>query len=327
MNSESSFKAAFGLRNRHLQTILPNLGIRPMVRPRLRRETLELEDGDFLHLDWLAEGDPDPGAPVLICLHGLEGSSRSNYAADLMRQAREARWHGLVMHFRGCSGTMNRLPRTYHAGATADLHPVLAHVRSRLPESRGIHAAGFSLGGNMLLKFLGETGADCPLVSAVTVSVPFDLLGASVTIDRGFARLYQWVLMRKMLTRVRQKASQLEGLIDLEKALASRTFVEFDDAVTAPLHGFSGYRDYYEQCSSIRFMHRIAIPTLVLHARDDPFLAPGFLPRADQVSPCVTLEYTEHGGHVGFVGQKKPWQPAMWLPRRMMEYFTSQDRD
>ncbi len=321
MIKTSNFRPARLLGNRHLQTILPNAGLRQPRRSNLRRETLELSDGDFLHLDWLADGARNEGAPLLMCLHGLEGSSQSNYAADLISQAEKAGWDALVMHFRGCSGTINRLPRSYHAGETTDLVAVLEHIRLRQPQPRQLFVAGYSLGGNMLLKHLGEQGQKSPIDAAVAVSVPFDLYGAALSIDKGLGRLYQYALMRKMKERVRAKRSDLCGLIDIELALKSRNFAEFDEHVTAPLHGFSGHRDYYNRCSSIHFMQGIATPTLVLHARDDPFLDPCYLPTEAHISDSVTVEYSAKGGHVGFVEQKKPWQPALWLPRRIMEYF------
>jgi predicted alpha/beta-fold hydrolase len=322
MIKTSDFQPASLLGNRHLQTILPNAGFRRPRRSNLERETLELSDGDFLHLDWLAGGAKKHGAPLLMCLHGLEGSSQSNYAADLIGQAKRSGWDAVVMHFRGCSGTTNRLPRSYHAGETTDLAAVLDHIRLRQPEPRRLFVAGYSLGGNMLLKYLGEQGHKSPIDAAVAVSVPFDLYGAALSIDKGFGRLYQYALMRKMKERVRTKRSVLCGLIDVERALKSRNFVEFDEHVTAPLHGFSGHRDYYNRCSSIHFMKSIATPTLVLHARDDPFLDQCYLPTEAHISDSVTIEYSANGGHVGFVIQKKPWQPALWLPRRIMEYFS-----
>jgi predicted alpha/beta-fold hydrolase len=322
MIKTSAFEPARLLGNRHLQTILPNAGLRRTRRSCLNRETLELPDGDFLHLDWLASGAKEHAAPLLLCLHGLEGSSQSNYAADLVFQAQNAGWNALVMHFRGCSGTVNRLPRSYHAGETADLLLVLEHIRKR--HQGPLFVAGYSLGGNMLLKHLGEQGHGSPIDAAVAVSVPFDLHGAALSIDKGFGRLYQYALMRKMKGRVRAKRSQLSGLIDVERALKTRNFTEFDEQVTAPLHGFLGYEDYYNRCSSIHFMKRIATPTLVLHARDDPFLDSTYLPTEEHISDLVTIEYSAKGGHVGFLGQKKPWQPALWLPRRIMEYFGEQ---
>jgi len=319
MIKTSTFQPARLLGNRHLQTILPNAGLRRPRHSCLNRETLELPDGDFLHLDWHADSASEHGAPLLMCLHGLEGSSQSNYAADLIYQAEKAGWNAVVMHFRGCSGIANRLPRSYHAGETADLKIVLEHIRKQHPGP--LFVAGYSLGGNMLLKHLGEQGNASPIDAAVAVSVPFNLHGAALSIDKGLGRLYQYALMRKMKERVRAKRSQLCDLIDVERAIKSRNFIEFDERVTAPLHGFSGYEDYYNRCSCIHFMRSIRTPTLVLHARDDPFLDPTYLPTEEHISDSVTIEYSANGGHVGFLGQKKPWQPALWLPRRIMEYF------
>ncbi len=320
----SSFHPAPLFKNRHLQTILPNLGSRRAYRGVLERETLELPDGDFLHLDWLKQDQPDPEQPLLLCLHGLEGSSRSNYAGDLIGEAQKAGWNAVVMHFRGCSGELNRLPRSYHGGDTADLASVLSHLRQTGPAHRKVFAAGYSLGGNLLLKYLGEQGSSSAIDAAAAISVPFDLYGAALTVDQGFSRRYQAYLMRKMLGRIRAKSHQVKGLIDLEKALNSQNFIEFDEYITAPLHGFKGHRDYYNRCSSIGFLKDIGVPTLVLHSRDDPFLNPRYLPTEDQISDSVRVEYSEHGGHVGFIAQKKPWQPMLWLPRRILQHFGEQ---
>lgn len=324
MITSSSFRPVPLLKNRHLQTILPNLGFRRAYRGVLQRETLELPDGDFLHLDWLKQDQPDPEQPLLLCLHGLEGSSRSNYAGDLVAEAEKAGWNAVVMHFRGCSGVPNRLPRSYHAGDTADLASVLAHLKQGRSGPSKIFATGYSLGGNLLLKYLGENGTSSAINAAAAISVPFDLYGAALTVEQGFSRQYQAYLMRKMLRRVRSKRHQVSGLIDLEKALKSRNFIEFDEYVTAPLHGFAGHRDYYNRCSSIGFLKEIAVPTLVLQSRDDPFLDPRYLPTEEQISESMTVEYSDYGGHVGFIAQKKPWQPMLWLPRRILQHFSEQ---
>jgi len=322
MIESSGFQPAVLLRNRHLQTILPNLGLRILRRPPLSREQLELPDGDFLHLDWLV-GGTDQSKPLLLCLHGLEGSSRSNYASDLLRVAGDAGWQAAVVHFRGCSGTLNRLNRSYHAGETADLAQVLEHVAQQRRFSR-LFAVGYSLGGNVLLKHLGEAGPASPLDAAVAVSVPFDLDGAARSISGGVSRLYQYLLMQKMKRRVRQKAGALAAVIDVPAALRSTGFAEFDELVTAPLHGFAGCKDYYARCSSRQFLGVIRKPTLILQARDDPFLDSRYLPSEGELADSVQLELSMHGGHVGFVGQKKPWQPYLWLPRRIFEFLRTQ---
>jgi len=300
----SNFRPVPWLKNRHLQTILPNLGFRRAYRGVLERETLELPDGDFLHLDWLKQDQKNPEQPLLLCLHGLEGSSRSNYAGDLIAEAEKAGWNAVVMHFRGCSGEPNRLPRSYHAGDTADLASVLKHLRKTGVGENKIFATGYSLGGNLLLKYLGEQGSSSAIDAAAAISVPFDLYGAALTVEQGFSQRYQAYLMRKMLGRVRSKSHQVEGLIDLEKALNSRNFIEFDEYVTAPLHGFEGHRDYYNRCSSIGFLKDIGVPTLVLHSRDDPFLHPRYLPTEEQISASTRVEFSDHGGHVVFIAQK-----------------------
>jgi len=310
------FVPAWWCRNAHLQTIWPVVA-RPLIRPLYRRERLELADGDFIDLDWF-DGHGDRGIAVL--LHGLEGSSRSHYIRSLACRLAAHGWDPLVMHFRGCSGTPNRLARGYHSGDTADLDHVIRMLRQRHPESRLV-AAGFSLGGNVLLKWSGEQGAACPLSAVVAVSVPFDLAVAARTLECGASRLYERWLLSHLRHSAQIKISH--GLIDLDAQRLRHldSFHAFDDYVTAPLHGFSGADDYYRRASCRSWLRRIRVQTLIVQARDDPFLAPDGLPTADQLSPAITFELSAHGGHVGFVSGRTPLRPHYWLDRRIPAFF------
>ncbi len=326
----SAFQPAWWLRSRHAQTLFPALCRRHVQLP-LRRQRLELPDGDFLDLDWaLPTSDQTPpadDAPLVLLLHGLQGSSRSSYIRGLLRALTAAGLRALVMHFRGCSGEMNRLPRSYHSGETTDLAYVVAELQTQHP-GVPLMAVGYSLGGNVLLKWLGETGSDNPLHAAVAVSVPYHLARAADDLNRGFARLYQRHLVTSLCRGLRRKRQLVPMLPELrDEAIGRlRSFWEFDDAVTAPLHGFAGVHDYYTRSSSGPYLRHIRVPTLLLHARDDPFMSPGALPTAEQLGPTVTFECSDRGGHVGFVAGGNPLRPRYWLEERIPGYLCEQVR-
>jgi uncharacterized protein len=294
MRVPADFRPAWWLPGAHLQTLIPNLLHRRGVP--LRRERLELPDGDFLDLDW---GPRRPGPSVLL-LHGLEGSSRSPYAAGLMRRLAAAGYQGIVMHFRGCSGEPNRLPRAYSAGETADIAFAVRSVRGHLPE-RPLAAIGISLGGNALLRWLGEAGEDCPVDTAIAISVPFDLARAAVRMERGFSRLYQWHLVGRLKRSVARKCGHMPMPVACNELRHLNSFRSFDDAVTAPLHGYKDVDDYYTRASCRPWLHRIRVPTLILHAENDPFMTPDVIPGVQELSDAVRLEVAAGGGHVGFM--------------------------
>jgi predicted alpha/beta-fold hydrolase len=320
----SDFRPARWLRNRHLQTIWPSLPLPGIPRPKLVRETLELPDGDVTVIDWLTDlPQTDQSSPLLIVLHGLESSAKSTYARQLLHAAGAHGWRAAVLHFRDCGDYCNRLPRRYHAGETQDLRYLLDKLR-RDGHSGPLVAAGFSLGGNVLLKYLGESGDETPLVAGVAVSVPLNLHVASIALSRGFSRVYQRYLLRRMKRSIRRKFNRFTAAFDWERALKARTFAEFDDAVTAPLHGFLNKDDYYDRCSSARYLDRITRPTLIVNALDDPFMTPDVVPDEGIVSDAVTLELSEAGGHVGFIEGGPPWHPRYYLPRRIIRFLESQ---
>jgi len=290
--------------------------MRRAPRPLLRRERLELPDGDFLDLDWNA----NLGGPVVLILHGLEGSSRSHYARALLELAHARGWRAALLHFRGCSGEPNRLARGYHSGETGDLTFVVDLLRHHHPATR-IAVVGFSLGGNVLLKWLGETGIRAPIDAAVAVSVPFILGDCADRLDRGFSRVYQWELMHRMRRSVARKQKRLALPLAIADLSQLHTFRDFDEHITAPLHGFRGASHYYDVSSCRQYLSGISCPTLIVHALDDPFMTPATAPTAAEISPSTTLELYPHGGHVGFVTGPSPWQPRYWLDERIPAFL------
>lgn len=312
------FKPAWWCRGAHLQTLWPYL-FRTVPVPDYRRERLELPDGDFIDVDWI---DGDNHAPIVILLHGLEGASDSHYIRAMCGRLGSIGLRCAVMHFRGCSGEPNRLARGYHSGDTADLAWFVDHLKQLSPAIT-LGAVGYSLGGNVLLKWCGETGKTCPLSFAVTVSVPFDLLVAADTLDSGLSRIYQWWLVRSLKRTTRRKMKR--GLLNYreEEIRPLKTFTEFDDKVTAPLHGFASATDYYRQSSSRPWLKKIRIPTLLLQAADDPFMNPAGIPRPEELSDSVYLEVYWHGGHVGFVSGSWPYNCKYWLDDRISDYVSS----
>ncbi|MCB1734257.1 MAG: hydrolase [Gammaproteobacteria bacterium] len=309
---ESNFVAPAWLRDPHLQTLYP-VGFRTRPDLSLRRERLELADGDFLDI---AYGGPETG-PILLMFHGLEGSLNSHYARPWMQTFHEAGWRTAFMHFRNCSGEPNRLPRAYHSGETGDIAHLIGTLHQREPDTT-LTAVGVSLGGNALLKYLGEHGTNTPLQKAIAVSVPFRLDRAADRMERGMSRLYQWHLLRHLRAHTREKFRHMRSPIDLAQLDAMTTFRRFDDQVTAPLHGFADVDDYYRRSSSRPFLRDIRIPTLILHAEDDPFMTPDAIPLEPELSPSVTLELSRHGGHVGFVAAGTN---RYWADRRIVRFL------
>ncbi|MBM3219774.1 MAG: alpha/beta fold hydrolase [Candidatus Rokubacteria bacterium] len=313
------FRPAWWCLNRHAQTIWGPLFRTERVP--LRRERVPLDDGDFVDLDWL-DGDAPPGAPLVLVLHGLEGSSGSHYVGGLLAGARVRGWRGVVLNFRSCSGELNRLPRFYHSGDTGDLDAIVRLLMAREPGGR-FGVTGISIGGNVLLKWLGERGPDAPaaLAGAVTISVPFDLTACAEVLDRGFAKLvYTANFMRTMRRKVLEKARAYPGFVNVAAVRRARTFAVYDSLVTAPLSGFADARDYWRRASSLPYLGAIARPTLLLNARDDPFIPAESLPKPQDLSPHVRLVVTPRGGHVGFV-EGSPWRCDSWAERRALDFL------
>lgn len=318
--SASDYIAPAWLPGGHVQTIYASLFIRvPPID--YRRERLELPDGDFLDFDWV---NGETQAPVVVLFHGLEGSSASLYARNLMRHVKARGWNGVVAHFRGTSGEDNRLPRAYFAGDSEEIERILRHIKTRYP-TQPLYAVGVSLGGNALLKWLGEGGeaARGLLSRAAGVSAPLDLTAAGYALDSGFNRYtYTARFLVTLKAKALRKAAQYPDLLDAEAIRAATTFREFDTLVTARLHGFVDADDYWFKVSSKPWLKSIRVPTLVLNARNDPFLPAEALPSKDEVSDVVTLEQPETGGHVAFPSGPFPGT-VEWLPQRLLQHFDS----
>jgi predicted alpha/beta-fold hydrolase len=322
--SNHGFHPAWWLPGPHAQSIGARW-LRSRSGVELRRERIELPDGDFIDVDWVARTrgfEPTDGCPLVLVLHGLEGSAQSGYALEMYRTLARRGFAAVGLNFRSCSGELNRLPRSYHSGETQDLRHVLQLLASRFP-GRAIGAVGFSLGGNVLVKYLGEEGKRGKegkrtgiLQAAAAVSVPYDLAAGSDHVERGFSRVYRAYLMRKLRRKIAAKRHLLAELIDVELALRAVTFREFDDAATAPLHGFRDADDYYRRSSSRRFIRHVVVPSLLINAEDDPFLPAACL-SAIEVEANSRLErvFTSAGGHVGFA-TGPPWAPRYWAEEK-----------
>jgi len=267
-------------------------------------------------------------APHLVILHGLEGTARSHYARGLFLEAASRGWAADLLLFRGCGGELNRAPRFYHSGETGDLDAVARKLLSANRRAPFLFA-GVSLGGNVLLKWLGELGQsiDRRIVAAAAVSVPFDLARAARYIDRGFSRVYQRHFLRSLRRKALAKLDVYPDLASRERIESARTLFEFDDAVTAPVHGFAGADDYYARSSSIRFLPSLRVRTLLLSAIDDPFLPAEVLDEVRRVAagnPKIEIEFLPKGGHVGFVSGQNPLRPLYYAERRVTQFFDAQ---
>jgi len=343
------------LPGRHSQTLYAAFWAR-YHRMAFVRERVDTPDGDFVDLDWsgpglfphrappgAAAGDPPAGrtaavrwmtpadwqalpqtagTPALILFHGLEGSSRSRYAQSIAQHFRARGWVVVVAHFRGCSGTPNRLARAYYSGDSDDVRFMLGAARARLPHARW-HAVGVSLGGNALLKYAGETGAaESTLVACAGVSVPVDLVAGGTCLSRGFVnrQIYTRAFLHTMKVKVLEKAKRFPGAIDVLRVTQARDLRDFDDAYTAPMHGFRNALDYWTRASSKPWLRGIAVPTLVLNARNDPFLPEPALPGPQEASAHVLLHQPAEGGHGGFPTGPFPAHLG-WLPQRLARFF------
>jgi hypothetical protein len=346
------YRAPWWLPGGHAQTIHAALLV-PRARVVYRRERWDTPDGDFIDLDWL---DEPPAAsldsfkpqvtsskpleacslkletdirssstldtrPLVVLFHGLEGSSRSHYSLALMAALRERGMRGVTVHFRGCSGEPNRLPRAYHSGDAQEIDWILRRLRAQYAAAP-LYGVGVSLGGNALLKWLGETGASAGKVVGRTaaVSAPVDLMAAGHALDRGFNRVYVRHFLASMKKKALEKLKHYPGLCDAARLRAACTLREFDDLVTAPLHGFRNTDDYWTRASSKSRLKNVRVPTLVINAKNDPFLPETALPGPGDVSAAVTLEQPEEGGHAGFVSGAFPGNFG-WLPQRVLEFI------
>lgn len=316
----SRFKPAWWLRGAHAQTLWPALFRRRPKIP-LSSERVELDDGDFLDLAWAG---PTEG-PIVMLLHGLEGSIHSHYATGLMRTLNHHGMRVCLMHFRGCSDQPNRLPISYHSGKTDDPGRVFEHI-ARTTGQAPCAAVGISLGGNVLLKWIGEQGENPLLQRAVAISVPFRLDDCARRLEQGASRLYQHHLIRRLQRSYRRKFAQRPSPLDVDVDTL-RTFRQFDDQVTAALHGFDGVDDYYQRCSCRPFIPHIRAKTLIIQARNDPFMQRDTPPTADELPPNVWLEMPADGGHVGFVAGNWPGRGSYFLEQRVAEWLSGEQAE
>ncbi len=318
----SGFRPHPLLAQAHLQTALPTL-LRPLPPLHLDIERWERPDGDFVDIGWFER--PQAGQPLAVLVHGLTGGFESKYLRATAARLRHAGWAGLILQLRGAGPEPNRLARNYHQGDTADLIALLQRLREAHPETV-IASLGWSLGGNIVLKAAGELGEDHPADLVTAASVPFRLEPCAQRLRQGASRIYQRRLLRDLKAMVQRKhaAVGLPEMIDVPAMLSARDFFDFDDAWTAPLHGFDDALDYYRRCECGPYLRTIQRPTLIVHSRDDPFMSPDILPSDRALGPDVTLELSEHGGHVGFVGRNAWGGPLFWLERRLADWLQQQ---
>tara|TARA_R110000868_G_scaffold380784_1_gene646901 strand:+ start:76908 stop:77885 length:978 start_codon:yes stop_codon:yes gene_type:complete len=311
----SKFIPAKGLAGCHRQTVLPSI-LNPKVDFVPERERLIMPDGDAVEFDWVNEvGD----GPIVIMLHGMAGSIESSYIRGLTRQLIAHNWRGLMMYYRGHGEDSTVSDRSYHLGDTLPLNTLVFDLHKRFPNTP-LFLIGFSMGGNVTLKWLGEAGKNAPITAAVAVSTPFDLRMSAHHIRYGSGKFYQWYLLSELHDHLKDKYKDKEAPFDFDEVGKSASFWEFDDKVTAPINGFKDAADYYDQSSSRQFMRNIAVPTLCINALDDPFMPPEVIPDEYEISEHITIEVSEHGGHVGFVSGT--WHhPEFWLERRIPEFI------
>lgn len=322
MIADSSFRPAWWLINAHAQTIYPTL-MRRLASPIDNRERFELPDGDFIDLAWAVNGLNNE-APLVVLLHGLGGDVASPNVAGLLHSFNHRGWRGVFMHFRGASHEANRLPRAYHSGYTADIDCLLHTLAKREPHTKKA-VVGVSLGGNMLLKWLGEQGSQSLVQAATAVSVPFQLQLVSDRVKQGFSRVYQAYFLR-CLRQIFERKLACHGdlLPPATKSMESlRNFWIFDEHIIAPLYGYPNVHAYYREASSRQYLVNIKTPTLIIHALDDPMMTPDAIPQIGELSEDITFELSGKGGHVGFISGCIPGKPVYWLDQRIPEFLQS----
>lgn len=317
-----AFIPTTGLSNAHIQTLLPRFMRRnPLFNAYWQR--LELPDSDFVDLAWSENPHKAGGKPLFILFHGLEGSFESPYANGLLYAAKEQGWLGVMMHFRGCSDVPNRLARAYHSGETEDARFFLKTLDEQFPNRPKV-ATGVSLGGNMLVNYLAKYQHNTLLNAATIISAPLDLAACSERIQQGFSRLYQGYLLRSLKNNsIKKLNTTRKSIVGLDKDMIESLpdLLSFDNLITAPMHGYADAQDYYQQCSGLQFLDKIAIPTRIIHAKDDPFMTEAVIPTQD-LPNCVHYQLTEHGGHVGFVSGSIT-KPKLWLESTVNTWFQS----
>lgn len=320
LSNDTPYSAPWWLPGGHLQTLYSALCV-PLAKVQYQRTRWDTPDGDIVAVDQVA-GHAD--APLVVLFHGLEGSSQSHYARSLMAEIQRRNWRGIVPHFRGCGGEPNRLPRAYHSGDTVEIEWMLQRIRN-VADGAPVFAVGISLGGNALLKWAGERGAEASdIVSAiVTVSAPYELAATGDHLARGLNRIYTWNFLRTLKANSRLKLKQFPNLFDAAAMERARNMREFDDAVTAPLHGFKNVDDYWTRASSKPALRHIRVPTRLIHARNDPFTPARILPTARDASHYVSFDFSDAGGHVGFLSGPFPGRFES-LPKKIVHFIKQQ---
>jgi len=312
----TKFKPAF--KNPHLQTLYSSFFYKEKPL-KFEFEHFSLSDGDFIECYWQKNDLKN----IVVLLHGLTGSYYSPYIQQTLKELHKRDFSTVTMHYRGTSGKPNLKPRSYHSGNSEDFREYVNHLTKIYPQSN-FFAVGFSIGGNILLKYLGEEKNNTPLKAAMSVSAPYDLAMCANRVNRGFSRFYQYILLKELKKMLHQKfnAFAMEQFVKFKKKDIKKlnSFWAFDDAYSAPIHGFGNVHNYYATCSSKHFLKDIAIPTLLLHAKDDPFMTQEVIPKPYEYSKSVKLEVHNYGGHVGFIGGSF-FKPKYYVALRVREYF------
>jgi len=317
------FTAGRFIRNPHLQTILPLFLSRAKVD--YLSEELYFQDGDFTEIVWSENPDTKAFDDIVVLFHGLGGSAESTYVQEMMLHLKQVGYLCVLMHFRGCGSRTNDTIRSYHAGETEDAGSFIDSLKQRFPQAR-LHAIGYSLGGNMLLKLVSSYAENSPLDSAIAVSTPLELETCTLHLNQGLAKIYQLYLLKELKTHLLQKAHKLDldtalGL-SVKRIKAIKSIYEFDDIYTAPAHGFADAHEYYTRNSSRQFLSTIQTPTLMIHAKDDPFMPSSVFPDHKELSESIEFELYENGGHVGFI-EGSLFQPRFWLQKRIQSFIES----
>jgi len=322
IKTNPTFKPAFGLANKHLQTIFSTIFSRD-IKLNFSIQKFTTKDGDFVKTYYSKADKKKFNGSVVVLFHGLAGNHKSPYIQGNIQALNNAGYDAVLMHFRGCDGEENLLPRSYHSGETGDALEFITSIKKE-HKYKKIFCVGFSLGANMLLKLLGELKENSLISGAVAISAPMQLDICANAIDNGISRYYQYRLIKdlnKALSKKFQKHEMSKYISIQRKDIQNiKTFWDFDEAYTAPVHGFSSAQDYYEKSSSRQFLKDIQTPTLIIHAKDDPFMSPEIIPKKEELSQYVNLELLEHGGHVGFISGTV-FKPEYWLEKRIIAFF------
>jgi hypothetical protein len=316
------FKPAFGLGNCHIQTVYSSL-FRREKKLFFDKKIFSLSDGDFLECYWHHAEKKLDNSPIVVLFHGLAGSYKSPYIQGAIEALSKNGFDSVIMHFRGCTGNDNRLPRSYHSGDSGDALEFLKSIKNEFPK-RALYAVGYSLGANMLLKLLGELKNNSLIEKAIAISPPMQLDACSARMNQGFSRYYQYRLIKDLNLALEKKYDKhdMEKLLGIKRDDIKnlKTFMDFDSAYTAPIHGFKSAQEYYTKSSSKQYLKDIKTDTLIIHSSDDPFMSQGVIPTEDELSESVTLKLTKKGGHVGFIGGTI-LKPRYWLEEEIVKYL------